>query len=130
MTAIELMGEVVEADVREKLFQISSEQGTRLTIGFTEEQESDVTSALRDHHHVWVNLKGRGVKSPEGHVIAVQEIDEIRLVGAPRNLIDTKSEGFGKAFDRISKEIPEEVWRELPTDLSENHDYYLYEVPD
>jgi hypothetical protein len=130
MTAIELMGEVIEADVRKKQFQLSSEPGHQITINFNEDQESNITSALRDHHHVWINLKGRGMKSPQGDVIAVQEIDEIKLVGAPRNPSSTKSERFGNAFDRISKEIPEEVWRGLPTDLSENHDYYLYELAD
>lgn len=130
MTAIELMGEVIEADVRKKQFQLSTEPGRQITISFTAEQESNITSALRDHHHVWVNLKGRGVKSPQGDVIAVQEIDEIKLVGAPVESRHTQTEDFEDAFDRISREIPEEVWREIPTDLSENHDYYLYKLSD
>jgi hypothetical protein len=32
-------------------------------------------------------------------------------------------------IDEIVKEVPEEVWDELPTDGAQEHDHYLYGTP-
>ena len=31
--------------------------------------------------------------------------------------------------DRIFGDVPDEVWDQLPTDLSVNHDHYIYGLP-
>ena len=32
-------------------------------------------------------------------------------------------------FQELSAEVPDEVWDNLPTDLSEQHDHYIYGTP-
>ena len=34
-----------------------------------------------------------------------------------------------EVFQEISADVPDEVWESLPTDLSEQHDHYLYGTP-
>jgi Arc/MetJ-type ribon-helix-helix transcriptional regulator len=34
-----------------------------------------------------------------------------------------------QVFQEISAEVPAEVWDALPTDLSEQHDHYIYGTP-
>jgi Arc/MetJ-type ribon-helix-helix transcriptional regulator len=34
-----------------------------------------------------------------------------------------------EVFQEISASVPDEVWESLPTDLSEQHDYYIYGTP-
>ena len=38
-----------------------------------------------------------------------------------------KHENIWQAFKRILSEFPKDVFAELPTDLAENHDKYLYD---
>ena len=35
----------------------------------------------------------------------------------------------GELLERIGDAVPEEVWRQVPTDLSGNLDHYLYGAP-
>ena len=32
-------------------------------------------------------------------------------------------------IEEITKDVPDEVWEELPADGAENHDFYLYGTP-
>jgi Arc/MetJ-type ribon-helix-helix transcriptional regulator len=34
-----------------------------------------------------------------------------------------------EVFQEISASVPDEVWESLPTDLSEQHDHYIYGTP-
>jgi len=34
-----------------------------------------------------------------------------------------------EVFQEISADVPDEVWESLPTDLSEQHDHYIYGTP-
>lgn len=40
-----------------------------------------------------------------------------------------KAKPISAVFEDLSKEIPLEEWRKLPTDGAENHDFYLYGAP-
>jgi len=34
-----------------------------------------------------------------------------------------------EVFQELSASVPDEVWDALPTDLSEQHDHYIYGTP-
>ncbi len=35
-----------------------------------------------------------------------------------------------EVFQELSAAVPDEVWKSLPTDLSEQHDHYIYGTPE
>ena len=63
---VDVAGHVLEADVRQKRFQLWLDDKTNVQVSFTDEQETEVTTALKDHEAVRLRVKGRGEFSPEG----------------------------------------------------------------
>ena len=57
---------------------------------------------------------------PRADLMYARQIRRPRDPDAPslRDLMDK--------IDALAKEIPEEEWEKLPTDLSERHDYYIH----
>ncbi len=43
--------------------------------------------------------------------------------------VDRTTRPIWEVLTEMSSEIPEEMWAELPTDGSINHDHYLYGAP-
>ncbi|MGB9182018.1 MAG: hypothetical protein WCB68_22505 [Pyrinomonadaceae bacterium] len=39
------------------------------------------------------------------------------------------SKTIWEKLEEITKEVPDEMWEQLPTDGAEQHDHYLYGVP-
>lgn len=129
MTLFDITGTVVEADVEEKRFQIAPDEGGRVSVPFTEAQEAQIAQALRDHRHVRLRIRGKGELSPEGKIVRIHQTDEISAVPNLDWKYDPTARPIGEIIDEISKDVPDEEWAKLPSDLSENHDHYLYGVP-
>jgi hypothetical protein len=126
---VNLTGEVLEADVRQKRFQLWLEQGSHVTVGFSEEQEVEVTSALRDHSSVRLQVKGKGEFSPDGTILRIAVVEEIQLrpVGEPP--LDPSARPIWEELAELARKVPKEEWDRLPSDLSDNIDHYVYGVP-
>lgn len=45
------------------------------------------------------------------------------------NQLDRNSRPIWEVLVEMSAEIPEEIWAEMPSDGSINHDHYLYGAP-
>ena len=43
--------------------------------------------------------------------------------------VTLQSKPISAIFEDLSREIPLDEWRELPSDGAENHDHYLYGAP-
>lgn len=126
----EITGEVIEADVRMGRFQISPDEGTRITVDFTPELEDKITSALKDHHICRLFIKGKGEYSPQGKLQRITEIVESRVqpVSEP-TLLDLMTPPIEDVLIDLANEIPKEEWEKLPSDLTDNLDHYLYGTP-
>jgi len=96
---------------------------------FTPEQESRVTMALRDHKTLRLQVKGRGEYSPHGKLSRVTEVDELQLHQVGEAPYDPTARPIEDVLAELSQEIPEEEWRKLPADLTDNLDHYLYGTP-
>jgi hypothetical protein len=75
----ELTGEALEADVKQRKFQLLIDGQTHVLVMFSDPQEVDVTTALRDHKSVRVRVKGQAEMSPQGKLLRVTEIEELVL---------------------------------------------------
>jgi hypothetical protein len=124
--AVQLSGEVFEADVRVGRFQIALPDATKVTAEFEPGQEEIVTSALKEHKVRKVAIKGTGQYSPAGMLSKVVAITELRLESVPSQTPRAQLSELWRDLDRLSSEVPDEEWRKLPTDLSLNVDHYLY----
>lgn len=125
---VEVSGEVFEADVKKGRFQLWSGEDTAVSVAFTPEQEDQVTTALKEHKTARMFVKGSGEYSPQGKLLRVLEVDELRLTTTERQY-NKSARPIEDLLDELAKEIPQEEWDRLPSDLNDNLDHYLYGVP-
>ena len=97
-------------------------------MAFTPEQEDQVTTALKEHRAVRMYVKGSGEFSPQGRLIRVLQVDELRLA-TDEESYDQTARPIEGLLNELAKEIPQEEWDRLPSDLNDNLDHYLYGVP-
>ena len=125
---VEISGEVFEADVKKGRFQLWSGGDTAVTVVFTPEQEYQVTTALKEHKTARMYVKGSGEYSPQGKLLRVLQVDELRLTTSETHY-DKSARPIEDLLEELAREIPQEEWDKLPSDLNDNLDHYLYGVP-
>lgn len=126
---VERIGEVIEADVKLRRFDLCIDQNTRIPVAFSEDQEEQVTRSLAEHRSVQLKVVGRGIHSPEGNLVSIKEVTGLTILHAGDNLFDANARPIEEIIAEIASQIPEEEWREVPEDLSINLDHYLYGAP-
>ena len=126
--SIEISGEVFEADIKKGRFQLWSGDDIAVTVVFTPEQEEQVTTALKEHKTARMFVTGMGEYSPQGKLLRVSQVDELRLTTAEIHY-DNSARPIEDMLEELAREIPQEEWDKLPDDLSNNLDHYLYGVP-
>ena len=126
---VELTGEVLEADVRQKRFQLWIDERTSVSVTFSEEQESEVTTALKEHRDLKMRVKGTGEVAPTGEVLKITEVSELTIQPAGEVPPRRPHRPIEEVIAEIAAQVPAEEWAKLPRDLSKNHDHYLYGAP-
>jgi len=127
--AAEVTGEVLEADVRQKRFQLWRDEGTAVSVSFTDNQEELVTTALKDHRSVRLLAKGRGEYAISGQLQRFVQVDSLEIVQPGRTLFDATAPAIEDVLASIAAEVPREEWDRLPADLTDDLDHYLYGTP-
>jgi hypothetical protein len=126
---VDVTGEVLEADVRQRKFQLWIDGQTHALVMFSDPQEVDVTTALRDHKSVRVRVKGQAEMSPQGKLLRVTEIEELVLGPAGEAPYDHSAPPIEEVLAGLAREVPQAEWDKLPSDLTDNLDHYLYGTP-
>jgi hypothetical protein len=126
---VDITGEVLEADVRHGHFQVWLDEKTCVDVGFSPEQEDQVTSALREHRTLRVQVIGRGEVSPQGALLRVTHAEELRLQPLGEVPYDPSALPIEDVLAQLASEVPQEEWKRLPPDLTDNLDHYLYGTP-
>jgi len=125
----EIVGEVMEADVRQRRFQVWIDPKTPVSVTFDESQEGTVTQALKEHRSVRMRVRGRADISPQGKPIRFTEVESLELVTAGEPQYDASAPDIADEFARLAAEVPGEVWEQLPADFNYQLDHYLYGTP-
>ncbi|OGL47886.1 MAG: hypothetical protein A2161_22750 [Candidatus Schekmanbacteria bacterium RBG_13_48_7] len=125
---VQITGEVFEADVKQRRFQIVLDNDIRISANFTTEQEDKVTTALKDHNSVRIIVKGSGEHSNQGKLLRITRIDELNLITGEISY-DRSAKPIEDILEELAQEIPQNEWDRLPDDLNDNLDHYLYGVP-
>lgn len=126
---IDVTGEVLEANLRDKQFQLWTDAQTHIDVDFSESQESDVTAALKDHKLLRVRVRGRAEISAQGSPVRITEVEEIRLERAREIPYDESARHIADVLRDMAQTVPQEEWDKLPRDLTDNLDHYLYGTP-
>jgi hypothetical protein len=127
---VDITGEVLEADIRHQHFQIWLDATTSANVAFTPEQENEVTTALRDHKTLRLQVKGRGEFSPQGSLVRVTRVDELQLQPVGEIPYDATARPIEDVLAELAREVPVEEWNRVPADLAYNIDHYIYGTPE
>lgn len=123
---VNIIGRVLEADVRQRKFQIWLDERTNALVTFTEEQESEVTTALKEHQLVHLGVRGHGEFTPQGTLKRIITVDSLNLVRDEDPIFDSSAPRVEDVIAKIAKDVPDEEWDRLPPDLTDRLDHYLY----
>ena len=123
---VDVIGQVLEADVRQMKFQLWLDERTSVHVSFTEEQETEVTTALKDHKVVRLRIRGRGEFAPQGKLKRIISVNSFLLVRDEEPAFDTNAPAIEDVVEDIFKDVPDEEWDRLPPDLTDRLDHYLY----
>lgn len=126
---VDVTGEVLEADVRQRRFQLWFDERASTTVSFSPEQEEHVTDALRGHKTRRLRVKGRGETSAQGKVVRVTSVEELHLLPIGEPSYDSSAPSIEDVLAALAAEVPREEWDNLPQDLTDNLDHYLYGLP-
>jgi len=124
----ELVGKVLEADVRQRRFQLWIDETTAVVASFSPEQEDRVTEALRRHREIQLTVRGMAEFSPVGQPERFLQVDELEIV-EPEPVYDTTARPIEEELAELARQVPPEDWAKLPTDLADNIDHYAYGTP-
>lgn len=123
---VNVAGQVLEADVRQRKFQLWLDDRTSVQVMFTEDQEAKVTTGLKDHNTVRLSVKGRGEFTPKGALKRIISVKSLTLVTDEGWVYDENAPAIEDELAELAKEIPAQSWAKLPADLTDRLDYYLY----
>lgn len=126
---VDVAGEVLEADVRQRRFQLWIDDHNHVSVSFSESQEGQVTTALKDHKTVRMKVRGRGELSPQGELVGVTEVERLEIQPAVEAAFDRTARPIEDILEELASEVPQSAWDRLPGDLTDNLDHYLYGTP-
>jgi len=126
---IDVTGKVLEADVRQKRFEVWPDDNRGITVSFSLGQEDVVTSALRAHRTVRVQVIGRAEFSALGQPERITQVDELRVQSVGEPGYDTTARPIEDILVELAAQVPQQDWEKLPRDLTDNLDHYLYGTP-
>ena len=124
-THIDISGRVLAADVRRQRFQLWLSNSHYVDAPFTGEQELQVTEALHSHDSMQLRLRGEGNVGRNGLIESIDRIDRIDEIGSHGTLHDPDAPTVDELIARAFRDVSEEDWAALPTDLAERHDEFV-----
>jgi len=124
--AVDIEGEVFEADVRQRRFQLWKGDQNAVTVSFTEQQEDVVTTALKDHRSLRLRVIGRGEYSPDGQLLRIMDVQSLDIIPSGIPEYDAGSPPIEEVLASLASEVPQDEWDNLPPDLTDDLDRYLY----
>ena len=124
--SVVIEAEVVEADVRQRKFQVVSAGKGTVTVPLPPDQELLVTSALQEHESTRVRIAGPAELSASGEIQRFLEVKSMELKRPEDGEFDVSAPAIEDVLARIAAAVPDEEWSSLPKDLTSNMDRYIY----
>jgi len=125
----DVAGEILVADLKKREFQLWTDDDTHFLVSFSGDQETQVTSALKDHKSIHVRVKGRAERSPQGQILRITDVEDLALEPAGDVAFDHTAPSIESVIANLVRDVPSAEWDRLPADLTDNLDHYLYGTP-
>ena len=121
---VEVKGRVLRVDVVAGTFDIWPDENSRITAIFAKEQERLVLNAIQRHSDWHTEVRGRG-EFVDGKLKRILKVESLstRLDDRP---VEPNARSLEEILDENFKDVPQEEWDQLPHDLVDRLDYYLY----
>jgi hypothetical protein len=127
---IDLSGEVSMANVRAGQFTLILDSGETPTGRFSAEQEALVLDALRHHREVRLRVKGVAeFNHADRSLRRLLQVDTVEITGPGEPAYDDSVRPIWEVVAEIGAQAPAETWANVPRDLSERIDEYVYGTP-
>lgn len=125
----EISGEVLEADVKQGRFQLWIDDKNKVLVRFPPDQEETITSALKDHKTVKLEVSGIAEFSSSGKINEMKTVEKLQTIKSEENQYDQSAKPIGEILGELGKQVDPKEWQKLPDDMNENLDHYLYGTP-
>lgn len=125
----EISGEVLEADVKQRRFQLWVDDKNKVLVNFSPEQEEMITSALKDHKTVKLEVTGIAEFSSSGKINEMKTVEKLKTITSEESQYKQSAKPIGEILGELAKQVDPKEWQKLPNDVNENLDYYLYGTP-
>ena len=126
---VDVTGEVRATDLDGLRFTLRLSDGRKVAGHFKSEHEPVLLQALGEHFSRRIHIRGTGEFAPEdGKLKQIINVEAIEVVG-----LGGGTEGGTPIWERLALlglNTPEGVWNDVPADLAENVDRYLYSRKD
>jgi len=129
VSTVEITGEVLEADVRQRRCQVWVDDKTSVPVPFAEHDEGLVTSALKEHCSVRIRVRGVAEVSSQGKPIRLTSVEKLEIIAAGDQGFDPRIPSIEDELAHIAAGVPAAEWAKLPADLNEQLDHYVYGTP-
>jgi hypothetical protein len=124
---ITVQGELRAANLDSRTFILRLKEESKVLGRFSEEQESLITEALKNHNSVHLEVRGVGVfAGTTGELLRIEDVKEFRFLSSASDTLATVRRPIWEIAEEIGSSIPDEEWDKLPADASINLDHYLY----
>ena len=121
---LDLIGKVLEADVKKQKFQLWIDDKIKISIPFTEEQESKITTALKEHESTQIKVNGYGEFNAQGVLQKILRLDYLDVYNKDSDF-DSNAPSIEDEISKIFGDVSDEEWSSIPSDLSHRHDSYI-----
>jgi len=122
----DVTGEVVEADLRRRRFQLWRHPESAVCVPFDEGHEDMVTTALKNHKWTQLRVQGRGEYSSTGKLLRITQVERMELLDKP---VDPSIPSIEDIAQAIAAEVPESELERIPKDFCDHLDHYIYGTP-
>ncbi len=127
---ITLRGELRAANLDSRTFTLRLDDELKVTGKFSEDQESTITEALRNHKTSHLEIRGIGeFGGTTGELLRIEKVSEFNVLSVATVAETTARRPIWEIAEEVARRVPEEEWDKLPKDASVNLDHYLYGAP-
>jgi hypothetical protein len=123
--SVNLIGEVRGTDLDGLRFTLRLTDGRKIPGRFEAEQEVTILEALGEHSSRRLRVIGLGDHSPDGSLQQISKVERVEIVEPETHSMPLQAPIWQRLVT-IGRDLPDDVWADVPTDLATNVDQYLY----
>lgn len=125
---MDVVGKVSMANVRGGAFELTVIAGQAPVKGkFSEEEETEVLSALQAHATARLRVRGVGEYSQvDRQLRKFIRVDAVAIVTGQALEFVEGVKPIWETLAEIGGSVPDETWSQVPSDLGKRLDHYLY----